>query len=130
MAHKVQAFAAYGPRLKPADPMSAEEFTERLILGTNQTRGSLQAVLFEMEAISEIALKEGRIVKLPNGMHLRPVMKRDGRIEIRVSVSRELTRRVNGGFRGEIINKGNIGKSEQEIDALWAANHPDDPLEE
>jgi len=129
MAHKVQAYATYGPRIKSASVMSAEEFVEQLVISTNQSRGSLLAMLAELEAISENALKSGRIVKLPNGMTLRPTMKRNGRIEIAVRVNPAMTRRVNADFRGKVINPGNIGKSEAEIIALWNRDHPDNPIE-
>jgi hypothetical protein len=128
MAHKVQASATYGPRIVSTTTMEADEFVEQLVNSTNQSRGSLLAMLAEMDAISEIALKNGRIIKLPNGMTLRPVMKRNGHIEILVHVNRFLTRRVNAGFRGKVVNAGNIGKSESELIELWNENHPDDPI--
>ena len=128
MAHKVQAYATYGPRIKSTTPMTPDEFTEQLVEGTNQSQGSMIAMLAEMEAISVIALKSGRIVKLPNGMTLRPVIKQDGQIEIAVRVSRRLVRKVNAGFRGEIENAENIGKSQAELIRLWNENHPDDPI--
>ena len=128
MAHKVQASATYGPRILSSTTMEADEFVEQLVNSTNQSRGSLLAMLAEMDAISEIALKNGRIVKLPNGMTLRPVMKRNGQIQILVHVNRSLTRRVNGGFRGKVVNAENIGRSEGELIQLWNENHPDDPI--
>ena len=128
MAHKVQAFATYGPRIESATAMEADEFVEQLVVSTNQSRGSLLAMLAEMETISENALKSGRIVKLPNGMTLRPIMKRDGHIEIVVHVNRAMTRRVNTDFRGTIINSRNIGKSEAEFIELWDENHQDNPI--
>lgn len=129
MAHKVQAFATYGPRIESSDPMEPEEFVEQLIASTNQSRGSLLAVLAEIESISENALKSGRIVKLPNGMTLRPTMKRDGHIEITVHVNLAMTRRVNAGFRGKVINSDKIGKSDAEFVELWNEDHPDNPIE-
>jgi hypothetical protein len=129
MAHKVQAFATYGPRIKCGSVMEAEEFIEQLVVSTNQSRGSLLAMLAEMDAISENALKSGRIVKLPNGMTLRPTMKRNGRIEIAVRVNPALTRHVNNGFRGKITNHANIDKGEAELVELWNRDHPDDPIE-
>jgi hypothetical protein len=128
MAHKVQASATYGPRIVTSTPMEADEFVEQLVVSTNQSRGSLLAMLAEMESISEIALKSGRIVKLPNGMTLRPTMKRTGHIEIVVKVNKAFTRHVNTGFRGKVINPENIGKSEAELIELWNKDHPEDRI--
>jgi len=129
MAHKVQAFATYGPKVESSTPMEAEEFVEQMIVSTNQSRGSLAAMLAEIESISENALKSGRTVKLPNGMILRPVMKRDGCIAIVVRVSAAMTRRVNTGFRGKIINPDSIGKSDAEMIELWDENNPDNVID-
>ncbi len=129
MAHRVQAFATYGPRIKPATVMESEEFIMQLVVGTNQSRGSPLAVLLEIESISENALKSGRIVKLPNGMTLRPVMKRNGRVEIAVRLNPAMIRRVNTEFRGKVINPGNAGKSDAEFVELWNSEHPEDPIE-
>jgi hypothetical protein len=106
-----------------------DEFVEQLVVCTNQSRGSLLAMLAEMGVICENALKSGRIVRLPNGMTLRPTMKRDGRIEIAVRINPALTRRVNTGFRAKVINHANIGRETAELVELWNENHPNDPIE-
>jgi hypothetical protein len=35
---------------------------------------------------------------------------------------------VSGAFVGEISNRQNIGKSADELKALWNAEHPSDPI--
>ena len=45
MAVKIKIWRETGPRLAPATAMEAEEIVEELIAATNQTRGSVLAVL-------------------------------------------------------------------------------------
>lgn len=129
MAKKINAWTEFGPRLEPADPVSPESLMRDLLLGTNQTRGSVHAILDELDAHLERALSEGRIVQLPNGMHFQPVGKKDGSLAIHVRVNPDLLQRVNANFLGKWRHAENIGKSEAEIIALWNAAHPDDPVE-
>ena len=44
-----------------------------------------------------------------------------------VKVKRALS--APGAFRGRIINAENIGKSSDELVAMWNEAHPDDPVE-
>jgi hypothetical protein len=126
MATKIEAWAAYGPRLEPAQPMTGEELIENIVAATNQSRGSVLAVLSELDIQIEAGLKAGRIVQLPNGTHYRPVGKREGDIDLAVRVNPDVDKRVNAGFRGKWVNAENIGKTETEIIALWNKDHPGD----
>ena len=128
MAQKIQAWVAYGPRLDLAESMSAEEFIENIVAATNQSRGSVLAVLAEADVQIEAGLKNGRIVHMPNRTYFEPVGKRDGQVDIHVRANPDLDKRVNAGFRGQWINAQNIGKTEAEVIALWNAANPGDPI--
>ena len=128
MASKIQAWTQYGPRLNLADPMTSDEIIENLIQATNQSRGSILAILSELDVQTEAGLKAGRIVQLPNGTHYKPIGKRDGSIVVKVRVNPEVTKQVNVGFRGKWVNAENIGVEEAEIIAKWNADHPEDPI--
>lgn len=129
MAKKIQAWATYGPRIDLGNPMTAEEIIENIIAATNQSRGSVLAMLAELDVQLESGLKSGRIVHLPNGTHFEPIGKKDGSISIGVRVNPDLDKKVNAGFRGTWVNSANIGKSEEEIMMLWNDDHPDDLIE-
>jgi nucleoid DNA-binding protein len=129
MAKKIQAWTEFRPRLESTNPMTSKELIENIIAATNQSRGSVQAVLSELDVQIESALKSGRIVQLPNSTHYQPIGKKDGSVNIKVRVNPELDKRINAEFRGKWINSANIGKSEEEIIALWNEAHPEDPIE-
>jgi hypothetical protein len=128
MAKNIQAWAKYGPKIKLGNPMTPEEIIENIITTTNQSRGSVLAILSELDVQTEAGLKAGRIVQLPNGTHYEPIGKKDGSIDIRVRINPEVDKKVNAMFRGKWLNPGNINKTEAEIIALWNEEHPEDPI--
>lgn len=121
-------WSKYGPRIALGTPMQQDEIIENVVAVTNQSKGSLLAVLAELDVQIIAGLKAGRIVRLPNGTRFEPIGKKDGSINIRVTVAPQLDKTVNAGFRGKWINPENIGKSEQEMIELWNAEHPEDPI--
>lgn len=129
MAKKIQAWVAFGPKIELGAPMTKDEIIENIIAATNQSKGSVLAVLAELDVQIEAGLKAGRIVQLPNGTHFEPIGKKDGSIDLGVRVSPDVDKKVNSGFRGKWINADNKGKSQEEIFALWNAAHPDDLIE-
>jgi hypothetical protein len=58
---------------------------ENIVAATNQSKGSVLAVLAELDVQIEAVLKAGRIVQLPNGTHFEPVGKKDGSVNIMVA---------------------------------------------
>ena len=108
--------------------MMPEEVIENVMTATNQSKGSVLAVLAELDVQIQAGLKAGRIVRLPNGLRFEPVGKKDGYVNIAVNVSNEMDTAVNSTFRGKWINAENIGKSESEMIALWNEKHPEDPI--
>jgi hypothetical protein len=129
VAKKIQAWGTYGPKLELAQPMTSEELTEAVVAATNQSRGSVYAVLLELDVQLEAALKSGRIVQFPNGTHFRPTGHRDGSVRVNVRVNPNLVKRIAANFRGKWRNAQNIGKSDAEIFAIWNQDHPNDPVE-
>lgn len=125
MPEKIEMWSKYGPRIVLGTPMKPQEVIENVIAVTNQSKGSLLAVLSELDVQIIAGLKAGRIVRLPNGIRFEPVGKRDGSIHIIVTVSPELDRIVNSTFRGEWVNAENIGKTEAEMMEYWNGKEPD-----
>ncbi|MBC8285834.1 MAG: hypothetical protein H8E42_00015 [Nitrospinae bacterium] len=130
MANKIQAWAAYGPKIELANPMTKEEIIENIVAATNQSKGSVLAVLSELDVQTEAGLKAGRIVQLPNRTHYEPIGKSDGSVKIGVRVSPELEKKVNTSFRGVWKNRENAGKTEAEMIELWNQDHPEDLIDD
>ena len=129
MAKKIKMWAELGPKLAKADPITGEDIVEQLVQATNQTRGSILAVLSELDEVILQGLRNGRIVQLPNGAHYQPYGKKDGSIKVRVHLPRRMQKQI-AAQRARWQNAANINKSEEEMIALWNEAHPDDPIEE
>lgn len=52
--------------------MSGDEIIENIVGATNQSKGSVLAVLAELDVQLESGLKARRIVQMPNGTHYEP----------------------------------------------------------
>jgi hypothetical protein len=129
MAKRIEAWVEFGPRLVLNNAITPEGLIERIVMATSQSRGSVKAILDELDVQIEIGLKECHIVQLPNGTHFKPTGKRDGSIDVSVRVNPRMVRNINSSFRGTWRNAENIGKTEPEIIARWNAAHPENPIE-
>ena len=130
MAKKIEAWTEFGPRLAPATPLSGDELLEQITGGSNESASSVLAVLAALDRVVGQSLKAGRIVRLPNGLHYRPIGKKDGVIKVHARVNPHVLRAVNERFRGRWHNAANIGASAEQVYAQWDEAHPDDPIEQ
>jgi len=81
-------------------------------------------VLSELDVVIQQGLRAERIVQLPNGTHYRPIGKKDGSVKVSARLTPRVVRAVNSGFPGRWLNADNVGKSEDEIIALWRRQLP------
>jgi hypothetical protein len=128
MAYHIQAWKKHGPRVVNPKTMESKEFINRLTRGVNQTKGTTLSFLAELDDILVESLQIGRGVKLPNGWTISVSGKKDGTVEINVSVGKEMQDRVNADFNGEWINAQNIGKTNEEICGIWNEDNPNDQI--
>ena len=127
MAKKIEAWTEFGPRLAPATPLSGDELLEQITGGSNEITSS---VLVALDRVVGQALKAGRIVRVPNGLHYRPIGKKDGVIKVRARVNPHVLRAISEKFRGRWYNAANIGASAEQVYVQWDEAHPDDPIEQ
>jgi hypothetical protein len=125
---KIQLWSKYGPRIALGVPMGPDEIIENVINSTNQSKGSILAVLAELDVQILAGLKAGRIVRLPNGIRFEPVGKKDGSVHIIVSVNKEMDNKVNAFFKGKWVNADHIGWTEAQMIELWNKEHPESPI--
>ncbi len=70
----------------------------------------------------------GQGVKLEGLATFLPKIKVDGKLNLSVRMNREISNRLNqdGAFKGEILNRENIGKTSDDLVALWNEAYPED----
>ncbi len=74
--------------------------------------------------------RQGRPVKLEGLGIYSPSIDLAGALKVGHRADTALTKALNTGaaYRGEVENRENIGKSSDDLLALWSAQHPDDPV--
>jgi hypothetical protein len=130
MTSRIRAIQAYCPRLALGKPVSTEGFMELITQRSTLSPGVVKNV-HDSEIRTLLALLlEGQPVHTEAAIYT-PSIGLDGKIEIKVRLNIDLLKTLNarGYFRGKILNAENIGKSADDLVALWNADHPEDPVE-
>jgi hypothetical protein len=130
MAKLIRAFAAYCPKIDLGEAAEPQRFMELITQRTTLSTGVVKNVQeSEVETLIGL-LKEGRPVHTGVAI-FRPSIDMEGKLSVNVRVDKRILSALNasGVFTGNIRNGENIGKTSQEITALWNAEHPDDPIE-
>jgi len=130
MAKKIEAVKAYCPRLDLYKAADSERFMQLITQRTTLSPGVVRNVQeSEIETLIGLLL-EARPVHTGIGIYT-PSIGLDGALEIKVRVDLRLLRALNSAdaFRGRIINAANIGKSVDDLVALWNADHLDNLIE-
>ena len=87
-------------------------------------------MLSELSAAVQFYNKMGNGAKLPGLGSYLPTIDTQGKLNISHRLDREIANELNipGAFQGEIINKENIGKTGDDLVAMWNSDHAEDPV--
>lgn len=131
MAKRIKAINAMRPRLK-RQPTVEEASMIRHIAETSGLReAQITHVLMEVRAAIEHFITTGASMRVTGLGLITPGMDTQGRRTIRILPDPDLVNAINrpDNFFGEIINARNLGKSGNELVALWNAANPEDPVD-
>jgi hypothetical protein len=129
MAILIQAFSKYCPKIDLGEPADTKRFMELITQNTTLSAGVVKNVQeSEVETLIGL-LREGRSVRTGIAI-FRPTIDAQGNLSVSVRVDRRIIDALNmrSAFTGKVTNSANIGKTSQEIAALWNEEHPDDPI--
>ena len=129
MAKLIQAIATYGPRIQLMEAVLPQRFMELITHRTTLSTGVVKNVQeSEVETVISL-LKEGRPVHTGVAI-FTPVIDSKGNLSVSVRVDKRINTALNapGAFTGKISNSTNIGRTSEEIAALWNQGHPDNPV--
>jgi len=127
MAKKIQAVAAYGPRIDLIEAADVERFMSLITQRTTLSAGVVKNVQeSEVETLIGL-LKEGRPVHTGVAI-FTPSINLEGQIDVSVRVDKRILSALNsnGGFTGKLLHAENIGKSSDDLVAQWNEKHPED----
>ena len=127
MAKKIQAVAAYGPRIELIEAADAERFMSLITQRTTLSAGVVKNVQeSEVETLIGL-LKEGRPVHTGVAI-FTPSIDLEGNIDINVRVDKRIISALNsnGAFSGKLLRGENVGKTSNDLAMLWNEDHPED----
>jgi hypothetical protein len=132
MAHRIQAISAYRPKIDYGDQIDSKRLAEHIQGRTTLSRADVEAVLRELSEAIIFFSTNGNTVKLDGVATFRPEISLDGRFDVNTWLDPAIRKAINvqGAFTGTLINAPNIGMRREDLDALWNAEHPDDPVED
>ena len=131
MANLLQAVNKYGPKIDLNKTAQLDRVVSWMSSRTGVNKSEVMMVLQELHEGIIFFASEGTPVKLPGVGTFTPVINSKGEMKIGFRADAALKRAINNGnaYVGRMKNKSMAGLSNEELKALWDAEHPDDPLE-
>lgn len=114
--------------MKLGTTVQADQLAEYIADRTGLNRGDVRHMLDEFQDALVFFANNGQGVKLEGLATFLPKIKVDGKLNLSVRMNREISNRLNqdGAFKGEILNRENIGKTSDDLVALWNEAYPED----
>lgn len=129
MASRIQALNHYRPQIEYGETAGWREVAEFLETRTTLSKTDIIATLTGLQDAVVFFNLQGRGVKLEGLGTYLPNINYQGKLDAAHRLDRRLKRRLNThSFSGKIRNKRNIGKTSQQIIAMWNAEHPENPV--
>lgn len=130
MASRITAINAYRPRIEAGNTVQKPELIRQLARATGLNEGTTDLSMKELRDMIIESLRAGRGVKVEGLGTWLPNIDVAGQFDVQYRMDSFLKTALNveGIFTGTIINRENIGKTSDELVALWNADHPDDPV--
>ena len=131
MAQKIKAINAFRPRLEQGITVQKYELVRAVSRATSLVEGSVDLVTKEMRDQIILFCSAGRAVKVEGLGTFTPTIDLAGNIAISFRADSAFANGLNmpGSFNGRILNRENIGKSGNELVALWNETNPEDQVE-
>lgn len=131
MASILQVLGLLGPKpvLKPTAEI--ERIGEWLSMRTSLKVSEVLLLMRELLDCLLYFLRDGTPVRLPGVGTFTPSMDRAGVLNINFRADVTLKARLNdqGKYTGEILNRENIGITNEDLKRIWDSDHPDNPLQ-
>lgn len=132
MAAKIKAINLLRPKLKLLKPVEIETIAAFIEGRTGVTHGAVLHVLHELRATIIHFSKMGTSLNIPGVCRFTPYITSTGVIKTRFKSNKWLNEKLgtHSTYEQEIINKDNIGKTSDDLVAIWNEENPTDPVVE
>ena len=132
MAARIEAIHTYSPKVNLGRTASLLELVKYISSRTGLSEGEITMVLKELRDAIIFFAQEGRGAKIEGLGTYLPKVDLSGRFDISHRLDAAIRNALNtpGAFRGEIEHRANIGKTSDELVAMWNEEYPDNPVSE
>ena len=130
MATIFEVIASYGPKLAYTRTIELDELAEWLAHRSGLNANDAERVLKELRNAIIYFNRAGTPVRLPGVGRVRVSVDRHGQMRVNVTPDPVVVKALNapGTYRGEIVNRANIGLTDAQYKERWDAAHPEKPL--
>ena len=130
MAPRIKAINAYRPRIEQGITVQKPELVRATSRSTGIAEGTLDHSIKEVRDQIIEYCRAGRAVKVEGLGTWSPSISLDGMLDIQYRPDPAFVYGLNipGIFKGKIINSEHIGKTGDELVALWNSEHPEDQV--
>lgn len=130
MASRIKAINALRPRIARGRTVQTPELVEYVARSSSLSEGQLMLALTELRDAVVFFNQQGRGVRLEGLGTYLPSLRLDGTLDVEHRLDWALRRALNvGKLLCKILNRRHIGKTPDELVAVWDVEHPDDPVE-
>ncbi|MCG3209797.1 MAG: hypothetical protein FOGNACKC_03424 [Anaerolineae bacterium] len=131
MVSRIKAINESRPKIALSRTVQMDELIKFIASHSGLSSGGIMQVLLEVHDAIVYFNSYGQGVKVEGLGTYLPNLRLDGSLDIEHRQDPRLKRDLNQReFGGAIVNHKNVGKSADELVALWNETHPDDPVEE
>ena len=130
MAKRIKAIGTYRPRIALQKRAGMDQLVHFISRSTGLNESGVRHVLLELRDAVVFFNQQGQSVKLDGLGTYFPAVGLDGSFTVGHRPDGFLKTRLNvpHSFYGTILNGENIGKTSDELVAMWNEEHPDDPI--
>ena len=130
MAPRIKAVNAYRPRIEQGNTVQKPEFIRAVSRATSLVESTADQTVKEVRDHIIEYCRAGRAVKVDGFGTFTPTIDLEGRFAISFRPDPFFGHGLNlpGTFSGTILNREHIGKTSDELVALWNEEHTDDPV--
>jgi len=130
MASKIKAINEYRPKIKLGKRAGTDDLVEFIARSTGLNESGVRQVLLELRDTVLFFNLRGQPVKLEGLGTYTPKIDLAGTFGVGHRADTALKKGINtpGKFQADIENRENIGKSGDDLAAMWNEAHPDDPV--
>ena len=130
MASRIKAINAYRPKIELGKRAGTDDLVDLIATRTGLGEGDVRQMLIELRDVTIFFLQRGQPVKLEGLGTYTPKVDLSGVFGVGHRADNALKNALNipGEFKGDIAKRDNIGKTSDDLVAMWNAEHPDDPV--